>query len=120
MQVKSLVEGRRFKNDEGRKLTCSNCGREKEETYLNESYCRNCKMFKKKLHRPYRTDEQKFKDAVRRLTMRKVSQGVLIRLPCEVCSTVIDVQAHHDDYNKPLDVRWLCRKHHREHHRNNP
>jgi hypothetical protein len=120
MQVKSLVEGRRFKNDEGRKLTCSNCGREKEETYLNESYCRNCKMFKKKLHRPYRTDEQRLKEAVRRVTSNKIKQGHLIRLPCEVCCTDVDVHAHHDDYSKPLNVRWLCRKHHQEYHRNNP
>lgn len=119
-QVKSLVEGRRAKNDEGRKLTCSNCGREKEDTYLNESYCRACKLFKKRLHRPLRSKEQRFKEAARIVTARKIKQGVLIRQPCEVCQTDIDVQAHHDDYYKPLDVRWLCRYHHREHHKNNP
>ena len=42
--------------------------------------------------------------------------GRLIRQPCEVCSELI-VEAHHDDYSKPLDVRWLCRKHHYEHHK---
>jgi len=118
-QVKSLMEGKRLKNDEGRKLTCSNCGREKEEAYLNESYCRNCKVFKRKLHRPYRTNEQRFKEAVRHITARAIKQGRLTRLPCEVCGTNEDVQAHHDDYNKPLDIRWLCRKHHREHHKLN-
>jgi hypothetical protein len=34
--------------------------------------------------------------------------------PCEVCGQ--KAQAHHDDYSKPLDVRWLCPKHHGEHH----
>lgn len=37
--------------------------------------------------------------------------------PCEVCFTTHDIEAHHDDYDKPLDVRWFCFKHHREHHK---
>ena len=27
-----------------------------------------------------------------------------------------EVQAHHDDYTKSLDVRWLCARHHTLHH----
>jgi len=42
--------------------------------------------------------------------------GRLIRQPCEVCDDV-ETHGHHDDYTKPLTVRWLCRKHHAEHHR---
>ncbi|WP_218650451.1 hypothetical protein [Brevundimonas sp. P7753] len=34
---------------------------------------------------------------------------------CEVCSAT-RVDAHHDDYSRPLDVRWLCRAHHMEVH----
>ena len=26
------------------------------------------------------------------------------------------VEAHHPDYTKPLDVEWVCRKHHRAIH----
>jgi len=42
--------------------------------------------------------------------------GKLARRPCEICGNQ-NSQAHHDDYSKPLDVRWLCLKHHREYHK---
>lgn len=44
--------------------------------------------------------------------------GRLTRQPCEVCGHE-KAQAHHDDYSKPLDVRWLCTTHHAEWHRHN-
>lgn len=44
-----------------------------------------------------------------------VRVGKLIPMPCEVCGDE-RVQGHHDDYSKPLDVRWLCFKHHKEVH----
>ena len=45
------------------------------------------------------------------------ANGSLIEQPCEICGSVIDVEAHHDNYSKPLEVRWLCIQHHRQHHR---
>lgn len=48
-------------------------------------------------------------------TSRAISEGLLKKQPCEVCQYPI-VEAHHDDYSKPLEVRWLCVKHHNEHH----
>lgn len=46
------------------------------------------------------------------------SRGDLIPEPCETCGVTIGVHAHHDDYSKPLEVRWFCGTHHREHHKN--
>ena len=37
-------------------------------------------------------------------------RGKLIPEPCEVCGR--EAEKHHDDYSKPLEVRWLCREHH--------
>lgn len=45
-----------------------------------------------------------------------VKSGKLIKRPCEVCSVVKTI-AHHDDYTKPLEVKWLCELHHKERHR---
>lgn len=42
--------------------------------------------------------------------------GRLVKQPCEVCGNKKS-QAHHDDYSKRLDVRWLCPSHHNELHR---
>ncbi len=47
---------------------------------------------------------------------KALANGTLKSQPCEVCGNEKAV-AHHDDYNAPLDVRWLCRSHHAEWHR---
>lgn len=44
-----------------------------------------------------------------------IASGKLVRQPCEVCGKR-DSVAHHDDYAQPLDIRWLCRSHHKQHH----
>lgn len=49
------------------------------------------------------------------LTAAAIRRGRLVKQPCEVCGAA-SVQAHHDDYSNPLDVRWLCRAHHEETH----
>lgn len=38
------------------------------------------------------------------------------RLKPQKCFCGGKAQAHHEDYSKPLDVVWLCRKHHMERH----
>lgn len=48
---------------------------------------------------------------------RALKKGILKPKGCEQCGK--HAVAHHDDYNKPLDVRWLCDKHHFEWHQNN-
>lgn len=44
-----------------------------------------------------------------------IARGEIVPQPCEVCGDT-SAEAHHDDYSKPLEVRWLCFVHHREHH----
>ena len=41
----------------------------------------------------------------------------LIKQDCETCGDK-ETEAHHPDYRKPLDVIWLCKKHHLQQHIN--
>lgn len=42
---------------------------------------------------------------------RAIRSGRLTPAPCEVCGSTGDVEAHHEDHSKPLEVRWLCTAH---------
>jgi len=44
-----------------------------------------------------------------------IRDGKLIRQSCEVCANEF-AHAHHDDYSRPLEVRWLCPQCHRDEH----
>lgn len=46
---------------------------------------------------------------------RAIRSMKLFKEPCEICGKD-EVHAHHDDYDKPLNVRWLCSEHHRQWH----
>lgn len=43
-----------------------------------------------------------------------VRDGRVIPLPCFVCGE--KAQAHHPNYDAPLDVVWLCKQHHKQAH----
>lgn len=43
-----------------------------------------------------------------------IRDGKLFSEPCELCGE--KAHAHHDDYAKPLNVRWLCPDHHKQWH----
>lgn len=38
-------------------------------------------------------------------------KGILIPQPCIGCGA--KAEAHHPDYDKPLEVIWVCKAHHR-------
>jgi transposase-like protein len=47
-----------------------------------------------------------------------VSAGRLVKpSACETCAAECNPHGHHDDYSKPLVVRWLCGPCHRAWHR---
>jgi hypothetical protein len=47
---------------------------------------------------------------------RAVRRGALVRQPCSRCNEPKAV-AHHEDYDKPLEVVWLCQPCHKQRHK---
>lgn len=49
-----------------------------------------------------------------------IRDGKLIKSHAyEACGSDYKIEAHHDDYKQPLDVRWLCEPCHKSWHREN-
>lgn len=44
-----------------------------------------------------------------------VNKGKIERQPCIVCGDP-NSEGHHEDYSKPMEVIWLCDKHHKQKH----
>lgn len=56
--------------------------------------------------------------AVNRKLQYAVRRGLVTKLPCEVCGNERS-EGHQSDYSRPLEVKWLCHRHHCELHRGN-
>lgn len=44
-----------------------------------------------------------------------IARGLVTPQPCEECGDP-KAEGHHPDYDRPLVVRWLCRRHHKQEH----
>lgn len=66
----------------------------------------------------YKKQREKFSDkkSASYVLRGAVRAGKIKRLPCEVCGEKRS-EGHHDDYSKPLEVKWLCSQHHHDRHR---
>lgn len=88
---------------------CKPCSRENHNRWIRTAAGRAAQK---------RDGKKRYQDpkwAARHLTFAAIKLGLLVRRPCEVCG-VTKVQAHHTDYGKPLEVRWLCALHHSQLH----
>ena len=92
----------------GRHSECKEC----HSRYSREHYQKNKQKYKER-GREYARNSVKAK-AVKKVNYA-IRSGKLTRQPCEECGAE-KAEGHHDDYAKPLEVRWLCRSHHRQHH----
>jgi len=78
-------------------------------------------------HRPEVIERERNRSKVRNKTLeakcrfianRAIKQGVLVRPNfCPVCGGKEKIEAHHDDYFRPLEVKWMCPLCHAKYHR---
>jgi len=92
------------------RLAHPNKAREYQRKYVKT------KKFKITAKKYHSTAEWRNQNRVRTIVYRAIKKGNLVRQNCEVRNCNKLGEAHHDDYKKYLDVRWLCRLHHSRHH----
>ncbi len=77
---------------------------------------RNIEKYKKNLNE-YRK-ENRIEVNARNLVYKHVKRGKMVKGKfCDTCKKEERLQAHHDDYGKPTEVRWLCNICHRHEHK---
>jgi len=60
--------------------------------------------------------EDKRRASCHNAVARAVRKGTLLPQPCVRCGCEQSL-AHHEDYDKPLDVMWLCQPCHKQRHK---
>lgn len=102
------------------KTTCSKCNLPLEDNRVGKKrYCLSCHNEHMRNNRPKHSElspEQRLKANCRSYVHSYLKRGKISKSPCSICGD-INVQAHHEDYSKPLEIIWLCVKHHIEHHK---
>ncbi len=116
-------------------MICNDCCQDLPPEAFYKSLRTTCKECQKaKMMEVYQRPEYKKKNAQRqrkwrgvpgngmkhgaRLAVRvAVNTGKLIKPDaCIVCGSGKDLEGHHEDYTKPLEVAWLCRDCHASYH----
>ena len=103
-----------FKNKEYRELNREKLNEKKREWIKNNPEKRKC-YIKNNLEKHGNKYYSSFETSVRKKVYKAVRSGVLVRPDnCSICksSNVGKIEAHHNDYNKPLDVIWVCKSCH--------
>ena len=124
-EVKNEEEFDLHKN-RGRQSQCKECRRELNKKYKEENREKCLELsrdhYKRNKESYIERARLRSKNSVKSKAVSKVNAalkaGKLVRQPCEECGAE-KADAHHDDYAKPLEVRWLCRSHHRQWHVDN-
>lgn len=66
--------------------------------YMNEYHKKNNK-------------NQRDKFLCRQKTAWLMRKGIIKKQPCTICGDLAS-EKHHKDYKEPIEITWLCKKHH--------
>ena len=67
------------------------------------------------INRAWRAEDTR-RSVAHNAVARAIRNGSLVRIPCIRCGEQKSL-AHHEDYDKPLDVMWLCQPCHKQRHK---
>lgn len=95
---------------------CSKC--KVNEPRKGQRYCLDCHNAYLREWRKTHTlnDEQRKKANARSYAKVYYKRGKIIKTPCIDCGS-LETEKHHEDYDKPIDVIWLCRNCHSLRHK---
>lgn len=101
---------------------CPNLSTAQSERWLNKIKNTEGERYEqyKRYHREHSLKYNKLypkRYAVKKIVIKALKDGKIIRSSqCQICKCSKNIHAHHCDYNKPLDIMWLCAKHHKKWH----
>lgn len=107
---------RNVRRKDGLQAECRECQAKRERRYLESEAGREARKRSEaaKYQKRLRDSPEKLRA---RYTLRyAVRTGKIQRGKCLRCESML-TQGHHEDYSKPLEVIWVCVKHHAEMHR---
>lgn len=100
---------------DGLRAYCKQCEMQKNNDYFKKRY-NSDPEFREKIKISVRKSENKFSEKrnVRNIFNNYMVKNNINRGLCELCGK--KAEGHHFDYNKPLEVVWVCRTHHKKIH----
>ncbi len=109
----SYFHRRSINKTDGRAPWCKDCARDcavkHSREHPNPNRAKNARV-----HRAANLNKERARAAVR----IAIESGELTRpKECPNCSVIGIIEAHHSDYDKPLQIEWLCHRCHSVEHR---